>query len=414
MMKEGKQKNILMLIPNIGFGGAERSFSKLSNLLAERYNVYVAVFNKDSYTKESYEHGGRFIDLDIQTGDSILKKAKAFLDRIKKVRALKKELQIDVTISFLEGADYINILAKGRDKKILCIRGSKTYDRNIQGLTGKLRKRFLIPRLYSKADVIVTVNKGISHELKNDFNVSSKVIFEEIFNYYDLQEMQQKSAETIAPSLLNIFHNPVVISHGRLSHEKGFQYLIPVFKNVKRTVPNARLVLIGDGPYKDHLKQLCTEKSLSCSDNLADIDQTADVFFLGFQKNPLAFLSKATVFTLTSFTEGFPNALAEAMASGVAVAATDCPWGPRDILQGKNTGEGFTLLDHAEYTDMGILLPLLDRPNAIEIWSAALSTLLQDTTMQKQFIANAKKRMDDFSVTKISQQWLQLIERIAP
>ncbi|HMR81685.1 MAG TPA: hypothetical protein PKE30_01035, partial [Niabella sp.] len=121
-----------MLIPNLGFGGAERSFSKLSFLLAARHNVYVAVFNNESYTAERYTHGGTFIDLEVRTGISPWKKISAFRSRIKKVKAIKKEKRIDTTISFLEGADYINILADAGDKKILSIRGSKEHDPNIK------------------------------------------------------------------------------------------------------------------------------------------------------------------------------------------------------------------------------------------------------------------------------------------
>ena len=399
-----------MLIPNIGFGGAEKSFSKLSMLLAEKHEVYVAVFNKDSYTKESYPHGGTFIDLDVTTGSSVFKKIKAFADRIKKVRALKKEHNIDVTISFLEGADYINILAGTKDRKILSIRGSKTYDRNMTGATGWLRRKILIPYLYSKADVIVSVNKGISGELKKDFGVSSRVRFTEIFNYYDIKAMQQLAAAALPVDLHPLFDRPVLISHGRLSHEKGFQYLLQVFAGVKKQNKETILILVGDGPFRDHLTALCDQYSLSFATTISD-NKVPDVFFAGFQSNPLAWLSKATVFTLPSFTEGFPNALVEAMIAGAPVVAADCPWGPRDILDGQPT-EGFQLIPAAEYTDNGILLPMLDQPNAVTTWANAITGLLQNNQLRIRMQEQAILRMNSYSYEAISDQWYQLIEQV--
>ncbi|PZF72033.1 glycosyltransferase [Taibaiella soli] len=400
-------KNILMLIPNLGFGGAEKSFAKLSHLLAAKHNVYVAVFNKDSYTKESYPHGGTFIDLEITTGNSILKKAKAFFDRIKKVKALKKRLRIDVTISFLEGADYINILAGGKDKKILSIRGSKTYDRNIIGISGWLRKRILIPYLYSKADAIVTVNKGISEELKNDFGVSNNVHFTEIFNYYDVEAMQQTASQPLPQNFDDLFQQPAIISHGRLSHEKGFQYLLQAFAQIKKQNKNARLILVGDGPYKQTLLALCEEYQLTNS-SVWDEANRVDVFFAGYQSNPLSWLSKATVFALPSFTEGFPNALAEAMIAGVTVVVSDCPWGPRDILNGKPL-KGFQFQD-AEYTENGVLLPMLDQENAIDTWSKTLAKLLNDEILRGKMKKNALQRISTFSLNNIADKWYQIVD----
>lgn len=403
-----KRKRVLMLIPNLGFGGAERSFAKLSLLLAERYDVFVAVFNKDSYTTQQYEHGGTFIDLDVKTGPGVIQKISAFFERVKKVRKIKKEQQIDVCISFLEGADYINILSKSREKVVLSIRGSKQYDNNISGTIGKLRKGFLIPFLYNKADVIVTVNDGITDELRNVFKVKPRIDIVEIYNFYDVGQMAERSKEQLDKEEARLFDHKVIISHGRLSIEKGYHYLIPVIGKLASIYPDLKFVLIGEGSYTEQLKQTCRDNKIVYSD---DGSYGGTIVFLGYQSNPLKFLSQSSVFVLSSFTEGFPNAIVEAMIAGVPVVAADCPWGPRDILKGKKLNGDVLGFNDVEYTNMGVLMPLLDKEGADEKWFATLSALLSDEQKRSAMKMNAGERVQDFSKNAIVAQWYRLIDQ---
>src|SRR5215211_6900066 len=95
---------ILMLIPNLDCGGAQRAFSNLSVELAQKHRVYVATFNAQSGV--AFAHGGQLIDLEVPGGRSTLQKIVFFLRRITRVRAVKRMYNIDISISFLEGADY--------------------------------------------------------------------------------------------------------------------------------------------------------------------------------------------------------------------------------------------------------------------------------------------------------------------
>lgn len=401
------RKRVLMLIPNLGFGGAERSFAKLSLLLAERHDVFVAVFNQDSYTEQRYEHGGTFIDLEVSTGPGVLKKASAFLERVRKVKAIKKEKKIDVCISFLEGADYINILSRQREKTILSIRGSKKYDNNISGLIGKLRKEVLIPYLYNRADIIVTVNDGITDELRNVFHIKSRVNIVKIYNFYDVGQLVEKSLVHLDEKTASLFEGRIIISHGRLSAEKGYQYLIPVIGKLVKTYPELKLVLIGEGNYTNHLKTICVENEIAYSD---DGSHKGNVIFWGFESNPLKFLSRSTIFVLSSFTEGFPNAIVEAMIAKVPVVSADCPWGPRDILEGIPLQGDILDFNKIEYTKTGVLLPLLSNADAENKWLTALSALLQNVEMRDGMVIKASERVHDFSTDAIVTKWYEIID----
>jgi glycosyltransferase involved in cell wall biosynthesis len=87
------------------------------------------------------------------------------------------------------------------------------------------------------------------------------------------------------------------------------------------------LVILGEGGYRAELEQLVTQLGIG-----------ADVDMPGFAGNPFSYMSKAALFVLSSKFEGLPGVLIEAMACGTPVVATDCPSGPREILEGGSLG----------------------------------------------------------------------------
>jgi glycosyltransferase involved in cell wall biosynthesis len=119
---------------------------------------------------------------------------------------------------------------------------------------------------------------------------------------------------------------PVVIGVGSLTKAKDFETLIRAFGKVRATIP-ARLVILGEGEERKNLELLV--KSLGL---LEDVELT------GFVENPFAYMSRATVFVLSSRWEGFGLVLAEALACGTPAISTNCPSGPSEILEDGKLG----------------------------------------------------------------------------
>src|SRR5690606_32771060 len=140
------KKNLLFIIPEFYAGGAQHSLAKLTLELKNHYNIYICVFNNQH--PPFFDYAGTLLSLDITGGTTLKEKVLNFYKRVKKIKNFKKQYDIDISISFLEGADYINLLSKRDEKVILAIRGSKFYDENIRGATGTLRRKILIPFLY--------------------------------------------------------------------------------------------------------------------------------------------------------------------------------------------------------------------------------------------------------------------------
>ena len=138
------QKNrALLLIPNLGTGGAQKVFRQQMKLLSRELDVMGCVFNRDGFLPQ--DHDSNLHSLDVPGGSNVISKTFFFFKRIARLRRLKKELDIKVCISHLEGADYVNLLSRRNDRVIAWIHGTKTFDQNISGWLGWLRKKVLIP-----------------------------------------------------------------------------------------------------------------------------------------------------------------------------------------------------------------------------------------------------------------------------
>ena len=383
----------MMIIPNLNFGGAQNSFSKLNYELNEHVNIFSVVFN--THEEVSVPLMGELIDLEIKAGKNWLLKAYYLLKRIYKVKSLKKKLNIDTSISFLEGANYVNILSKVDERVIISIRGSKINDENIHGLLGKLRLRFLVPLLYNKSDQIVAVNESIKSEVVNDFKINSPCIV--LPNFYDLNELNSKASEpisTIQEQLLNQ-GSFKIFSVGRLAPEKGIHYLLKVVSKLRPYCPT-QLFIIGNGDYKNELIKICEELTLDYFlGNNTDHEIWYDVIFLGYNPDPVRFSKYADLIVSTSSAEGFPNAIFEMMSQGVPVIAADND-GVRELL----------IEDSSTY---GIVLNNFNSEPIYEEWVECIKSLMENPTLLSQLGNSAKERVAMFDHKKTTKKWINLV-----
>lgn len=119
---------------------------------------------------------------------------------------------------------------------------------------------------------------------------------------------------------------PVVLGIGELCARKDFETLIRAFAHLRAARP-CRLVILGEGRQRTRLEAL-----------VVDLGLGGHVHLPGFVANPYPHLARAALFALTSRCEGMPVALIEALACGTPVVSSDCPSGPRELLQGGRIG----------------------------------------------------------------------------
>ncbi len=346
-------KNILMIIPNLDFGGAQRSFSSLANAMDRDNNVTIAVFNTN--TGISFSYNPQILDLNIPGGQNVLSKIYFFIKRCQAVRKLKNRLAIETTISYLEGANYINALT-GNDHKILSVRGSKYHDENIHGFIGWFRRKILIPITYRRAQVIVALNHGIKRELQEKMGLSANNIVV-IRNFYDTEKIREMSNLPLEDKYQCLSNGPYLLYAGRLAPEKGLKFIIDLFTSIKARLPRYRLVIIGDGPISEDIQQYARSAGLKVFgiDSKESLDaHNFDVVFTGYQHNTYQYIKRADMLLLASDSEGGPNILMEALICGTTVVSTDCPYGPGEQLAPDHNGEVVEIPVEVAH---GILLP---------------------------------------------------------
>lgn len=193
---------------------------------------------------------------------------------------------------------------------------------------GSWRYRLLPPLVrwaYSNAHAVVAVSGGVRDDLKRLLGPRSSP--QVISNPVLAPDFETEMALSPDEPWLADPAFEVVLSVCRLSVEKDLVTLIRAFAEVHRVRPYARLVLAGEGADRLRLQALVNDLGL------------ADVVRLpGRTSMPLAWMRHAAVFVLASQYEGFGNVLVEAMACGTPVVSTDCPVGPREILDGGRLG----------------------------------------------------------------------------
>ena len=406
--------NILLLIPNLGLGGAQRVFHDHSVELAKHYTVTEAVFNAEG--GDMYPSGNKVVSLDVAGGGSPIEKISNFVRRIKRLRAFKSSLNTDLCVSHLEGADYVNLLSKGSEKVVLCIHGSKLHDGNITGLVGWLRKKVLMPNLYNRADKIVTVSRDINQELIQGFGVKPEKLVT-INNFFEVAQIEEKSREVLTVAEQAVYAAaPVLVTSGRLTVQKNQAPLLDVFAALLKQRP-AKLMFVGDGELRDDLTRHARHLGLRVYEAWSEevLTPDYDVYFVGLQQNPFKYIRPASLFVFPSAWEGFPMALGEAMICEVPVVTTDCPTGPREILA-PNTLTPQQPIRAAEKADFGMLMPMLNHNATLaadqRVWTETLSQLLGDAAECARLGKLAGQRMQDFTREKIFRQWVEVIEEV--
>lgn len=186
-------------------------------------------------------------------------------------------------------------------------------------------KRSLLRRAYSKAAKVVTNSDDLREQVIAYYGLPAEQV-PTLRNWVDLKRIDRLAEEGTPPFSGDRFH---VVAAARLAPQKGCHFLLEATKDVAIRRGRASLLvhLIGEGPDEPMLKKYVADHGLA-----------EHVRFEGLQLNPLPFMRAAQLFCLPSLFEGMPNALLEAMACRVPVLVTDCPTGPREVLDGGRLG----------------------------------------------------------------------------
>lgn len=296
-------KKILLIVPSLHQGGLEKVCVATARLLQPYFDVRVAIF--DSRDIAYNIKGIPVADLRLPSRTSKAGKVINVIKRGIKLRVLKKKENIDISYSLGPTANLANIASGGKESKWLGIRSYMDMGNPKQ------------IRLFCRcADKVICCSDAICREIQEKYQCNKAVTLNNPFN---IQEVQSLSKQEEAK--LPWDEGRVLISMGREDAVKGYWHLLKSFSLVHRKLPDTKLMIIGQGEFQEY-RELA--HGLGVDDG---------VYFTGLKKNPYPYLKKGCLYVLTSYYEGFPNAMVEAMAMGIPVIATDCMTGPREILE---------------------------------------------------------------------------------
>lgn len=403
-----ERPKILMLISQLGYGGAETSFIRLANYLQARMDVTIVLFTRHYGSGYSQGHEEVTPEIILLDGEQPGGRIKRWWNRWRKLRALKREH--DLCISFLSGPNMLNGYTGFADKTVLSIRGTRRYDTNADPKQRWLSEKLIDPPILRRAAQTVSVSAGLRHELAS---YAGKQVLKRIsvISPFCYPDKMFARAEEAPPEEYEILRGqPVIVGAGRVSVEKNFHCLLQVFLKVAAKVDGAKLLIVGDGPMLQQLR----EEIIAADISLNNLDPgMSSVIFAGYQKNPLPFMRLARVFAFPSGAEGVPNILIEALSSEALVVAADAAWGARAVLSREmDAPEDPFPTRQPTPADYGILMPRIDDPQFHDCWAAQLSECLTDTKWHEKYQPIARERVQDFSIEKVGPKWEALIHRL--
>jgi glycosyltransferase involved in cell wall biosynthesis len=296
---------------NLSGGGAEKALAKIGSGLARRgHEVDFIVCEDAGLHAGNYSPpaGCRFHTLTGRAGHGWLGKRRLAW----KLRRLLASQPHDLLVSTLPFADEVAALA--HVPRQVC-RIANTLSAELARLPSakSLRRATRYRKLYGSRG-LVAVSQGVADDLRSQFGIAAEQM-RVIANPFDFAAIRALAAEP-CPARPD---TPYLLHIGRFAAQKRHDLLLAAFGGAKL---QQQLVLLT--PPDARLDALIAQAGLEHRVTIG-----------GFQTNPYPWMAGADLLVLCSDHEGLPNVLIEALACGTRVVSTDCPSGPREILDGE-------------------------------------------------------------------------------
>jgi len=309
--------------------------------------------------------------------------------RVVNLKSKHKLVGLFTLLDYLRSQQPDLLLAAGHRSNMLALRAKQLLPRppcvilSVHNMLSRQMSQFnplkrwlrgrTISRNYPRGDAFIAVSHGVAEDLGQQFEIPQHLIHT-IHNPVVTDELFRLAKQSPEHPWFHDGGDPVILSVGRLRPQKDFSTLINAFHIVSQQ-RDCRLLILGEGRQRPILEAL-----------IDDLGLQQKVQLPGFIANPLPCMKRAALFVLSSAWEGFGNVLGEALSTGGPVVSTDCPSGPREILEDGR---------------LGALVPVGDA-NALA--AAMLKSL--DTPPERDLLIESARR---FSVDRASTAYMDLL-----
>lgn len=349
------KKKIALVIPSLHAGGMERVMSELANYFSEKDNIIVHLIILGKSNK-FYDISNNVI---IHEPNFLFNNSYRLLYILKTMYFLRSTIKKIKPYSVLSFGEMYNSFVLIALKFLNC--NIYVSDRSKPDKKWGRVHDFLRKKLYKNATGIISQTSYSKVFLQKITNNKNIVVIPNPVISQNEQKNERKN---------------IILSVGRLIYSKRLDLLLKMFSEIENQ--DYELWIVGDGIEKDNLVKLAHDLMIS-----------EKVIFWGARKDIHFFYKQAKIFAFTSVSEGFPNALLEALSFGLPSIAFDCIAGPSDLIIDGYNGFLITELDQKTYKEK-------------------LIELMDDNVFVK-LAKNTQKHAGEFDIEKIGQKYLDTL-----
>ncbi|WP_298475030.1 glycosyltransferase [uncultured Maribacter sp.] len=296
------KKKVLLLLPSLKAGGAERVLSFLAkNLDSELFNVRLLVIG--SKEESVYDYSGvevKFLNKKrlFTSVFPLMQTIVAFRPQIVLSSIVHLNIFSGIMAFFFRKIKFI-----AREASVLSIMGAFDKKNNILN--------FLSKQVYGNFSCIICQSKDMLIDLNENYKISKKKLI--IINNPITEPTMVKESINGFPELIRF------VTVGRLSEEKGHERVLRCLAG--SSIEDYHYTIIGEGILKNHLLEVIKELKIENK-----------ISFIPFTFNVLDELRSNHIFLQGSYVEGFPNAVLESCLVGTPIIAFDSPGGTKEII----------------------------------------------------------------------------------
>ncbi|MBR5116804.1 MAG: glycosyltransferase [Lachnospiraceae bacterium] len=377
-------KKVLLFTHNLSGGGAEKAMVLIAGYFAahpeEEIRCTICVVYDHEETRRRAEAQGIPVIVmkhKSRPEDSRWTKGINVLRQIAEMRQIKREGQYDTCVSFLPGADLINVSTPCGERQIVSMRTQES------AFTPNILKKIYTGRSLRRCDRIVAVTEMARIDAIRFFRVPE----DKIVTIHNAIEEPGQPGETDPEYQAFAAKRRVIVHAGRLIPVKRQDLLIRAFTAVHRGQPDLGLLILGDGPEREKLQKIAAKEGVA-----------EEVFFAGHRANPQDYMRSGAAFVMSSDAEGMPNVVLEAMQCGLPVVSTAC--GAMEILDPMLVETGAAVTDVTEGV-YGLICPTGDA----ETLARAIGRILSEEQLRTRYRERAGECLRDYTWERIAAQW---------
>ncbi|MEZ5680524.1 MAG: glycosyltransferase family 4 protein [Erythrobacter sp.] len=352
----------MFVISGLGAGGAERVISQIASHWSAR-GVDVEIASFDAPGDPEFHHFAADIVRHRLGREADGRASK--LDNLRDLRRLLRKSRPDLVVSFLTKNNLLALIATtGLSIPVICCERNNPERQDKHPAWNAM-----LAIAYRRAKLIICQTEAV----KRCFSPAVRDRLRVIPNPVSAWPQSRTTAHPLR-----------IVAVGRLTEQKGFDVLLDAFAGLGKNADGWRLDIFGEGPLRGELEA-----------QVARLGVNDRVHLMGNSETPGAWIEEAEIFVLSSRYEGFPNVLGEAMAAGLPAIATNCDFGPAEMVEHGKSG-------------------LLVAPEDPEALAMALRQCMEDSELRDRLGKQAQRAIRAFAPAQVLSQWDAVLAEALP